>query len=192
MNQFSNKYHAYLQDVPNVGSPSVVVPDTNTIHQGKLYKDQINPELIEWVYDRGLALREDGSHVGEYFYIPPNALVPMHSDKHEINDYTKLNWIGGGQDSVMRWYELKPGKQITARMHTPNGSAYAIADYGDVDLMCEYRIGSPSLVNIGRLHDFLNGPEPCFVYCAYIYHPDTGQRLSWDDAVLFLNDRIKK
>lgn len=186
-----NKYHAYLTIDAPFTFPSFDIPDPTINYHFKINRSMLANEFVEWIYERDLVLR-DGDSAGEYFYTPPNGSVPMHTDKHEINDYTKLNWLVGGESSVMNWYELKPGKTLSSYEQTNLKTSYAFARPEDVDLVYSARIGTPSLVNVGRLHSLTNGPEASHVYCVYVDDPQTGKRLSWNQALHFFVDCIKK
>lgn len=185
-----NRYHLYLDGVP-FAIPSIEVPDLSKNFHSKIGKHQLCEDFIDWVYERDLVLRDD--YAGEYFYTPPGGQVPLHTDKHEINDYVKLNWMVGGDASLMNWYELKPGKTLHPPAYTGLHGAYAGAAPEDVVLVHSARIGKPSLVNVGRLHELINGPEASHVYCVYVDDPRTGKRISWSEAsTMFFVDCIKK
>lgn len=185
----NNRYHLYLNDVPFT-VPMISVPDPLKNFHSKIGRHQLSVEFIDWVYDRGLALRDD--YAGEYFYTPPGGWVPMHTDKPVINDYVKLNWLVGGESSVMNWFELDEGKNLNAPSQTSLQGVYATASSDDVTKVYSARIGTPSLVNVGRLHELINGPEASHVYCVYIDDPHTGKRISWNEAVSFFADNVKK
>lgn len=181
----SNRYHLYLDLPVPFAYPEIVVPNVLKPHHAKIDRSQLGKEFVGWIHSLGLMLRE-GERVGEYFYTPANGCVPMHTDKHFINDAIKLNWMVGGESSTMDWYELVPGKSLT-QSHTDLKTAYAYAQPEDVVHAYGAKIGGPSLVNVGRLHSLTNGPEPSHVYCVYVDDPTTGKRLQWDDACRYFS-----
>lgn len=131
----------------------------------------------------GVGIRE-----AQRFYTPPNGTLPPHADCDHLNNYTKLNYVFGGQDSQMIWYRLQNGC-AAKKMLTSVGTKYLYAPAEDLVPVFSAHVGFPSLVNSGQFHSVLNGAEPRICYSfmlTYAEHPD--QNINWCDAV----DRLQQ
>jgi hypothetical protein len=117
----------------------------------------------------------------EFFYTPPGRTLEPHSDTLGITDVVKLNWMEGGDGSVMDWYELKAGAKLLTHKTVIN-TRYSYAAKTDIDRVHTAVIGKPSLVNVGRLHGVRNGDQPRYVACVILQWPTTGRRMNWSEA----------
>jgi len=171
-----SRYHLKLNlPVPFV-FPSYPVPDMRFHHHTRFHKSDMNEEFKQWIYSKGMAIT-----AGEFFYTPPNRTLEPHSDTPKITDVAKLNWMSGGEGSVMDWYELKPGATLKHN-NTVIGTQYSFANNSDIERVHTATVGTPSLVNVGRIHGIRNGNQPRYVACVILQWPDSGQRLNWSEA----------
>ena len=138
---------------------------------------RMNKDFLEFIESVGLFV-----HFGEYFYTAPHSVLRPHTDTIHITDVVKLNWMRGGRDSVMEWYELNPNKSLlTSR--TKLNKPFSGARRQDVKCVHSAHIGTPSLVNVGQLHGVVNYHEPRHVVCAVLGKRQFDQRLEWDEAI---------
>lgn len=179
-----NKYHLPLEIPVAFKFPDYPVPNTQRHYHARFHKADMTDEFKGWLNLRGLYVI-----AGEYFYTPPGQTLEPHSDSSQISDVVKLNWMQGGEGSTMDWYELKPGaalkKNITS-IHT----LYSYASPEDLEHVHSATIGSPSLVNVGRIHAVHNGNSPRYVACVVLGDGETKQRLEWDKAEKIFGDCI--
>lgn len=172
-----NRYHLDLQIPVEFKFPWYPIPDENLHYHCRFHKRDMNREFVEWIYSLGLFII-----AGEYFYTPKARTLHPHSDSSVITDGVKLNWMEGGDRSVMEWYELKPGVSLK-ELKTGIDTTYGYASQEDIILKHQAKIGKPSLVNVGQIHGIRNGPEPRYVACVILGQAHTQERLMWDDAI---------
>jgi len=88
--------------------------------------------------------------LAEIFYLPPHRHLKIHEDGGEYEDVAKLNWVIGGEDSLMHWYQSTkdPVWQKTAL-----GIWYRSYSKTDVKRIHSQKIGFPSLVQVGIPHN---------------------------------------
>jgi hypothetical protein len=117
--------------------------------------------------------------------------MSIHSDRAISGDYSKLNWIYGGKDSVMKWYTVKNSIQSTAPLYkTPIDSPSLQYKAADVELIHEQAVGKPSLVQVGCPHNVVNGPEERFCVSIVFKHKSTRDRVTMAEAVAVFKDYI--
>ena len=176
-----NKYH-YRLNLP-IGF-SVEETDSHVVVTR--YCERI-PELEQLLLSNRVAIRD-----GQRFYIKPGGGHWPHQDCDHKNNYAKLNFVYGGKDSVMKWFKLNPGTELTSSL-TEAGTKYlTVASFDDITEVYRTTVGFPSLVNVGHLHGVRNGttePRICYSFMlAYAENPT--RNLDWDDAVERLKNFI--
>ena len=119
----------------------------------------INQEFIKFFDNYGIHL------IGvEAFYTVPNGKNMIHSDVLELSDVAKINWVYGGIESQMHWYQPNDSyhpDNVTAKhgeSKTRVGSPSLRFLPTDVDLIHSEPIHSPSIVQVGCPHNITNGP----------------------------------
>jgi hypothetical protein len=156
-----------------------VVNESNSVLSICPYTDS-HPDLIDFLLSCGISIRE-----AQRFYIPPNGTTPPHVDCNHKNNYAKLNYVFGGQDSIMMWHQLKAGHAAKS-MLSPIGTKYLYAQAQDLESepVFSTQIGFPSLINSGQFHSVINGPEPRICYSFILtYAENPNQNIDWADAV---------
>lgn len=172
-----NRYHHRINiPVPFV-FPKYEVPDLRLHLHRRFDKKDMNVEIVTWIHSLGLHIV-----TGEYFYTPPNTTLEPHSDSPFINDVVKLNWMRGGEGSVMEWFKLKDGATLKTNT-TVIGTQYSFAPREDLIKVHTATIGTPSLVNVGQIHAIQNKEHPRYVACIVLGNLSTRNRLVWDEAL---------
>ena len=171
-----NNYHANLSLPVPFTFPSYPIPDKSKHYHARFHKADMNDQFKQWIVSLGL-----GIVAGEFFYTPPGRTLEPHTDTPVITDVVKLNWMKEGKDSVMDWYELKTGAELLVG-NTAINTQYSYASKSDIERVHTATIGTPSLVNVGRIHGVRNGNEPRYVACVILCWPHNKQRLSWSEA----------
>jgi hypothetical protein len=113
-------------------------------------KDIISDEFYSWLTSNNLELEHS-----ELFYCQPKGNIFMHIDEIDPPDSCKLNWVYDQGETLMRWYKLKEHKELQL-LKSPIGTNYWSADRKDCTLAYQYRVGKPTLINAGEIHDVIN------------------------------------
>lgn len=197
-------YHQYLNLPFGMSRPKYSIPDLTKRYHCRIEREDINSDLLDWFSDRHI--EGHPTMPGEFFYTPPFDTLWSHSDCTEIIDVVKLNWMWGGEGSFMDWYELKPGATFHSNdltsptgkhgvdrvTETSNEYAPGYAHAEDLDLNFSATIGTPSLVNVGRIHGVRNMDQPRFISCFIPVWKNNHKRLMWPEAIELFKKYIVK
>jgi hypothetical protein len=96
-----------------------------------IIEKHIDPAVSKFFNRRGLYIR-----AAELFYSAPYRESMIHSDGNPndyeiINDMAKINFISGGEDSFMNWYQPKIEKP-----YTPTGKDNNFISFSPNEVMC--------------------------------------------------------
>lgn len=171
-----NKYHLNLKIPVKFDFPSYQIPNKDFHYHTRFHKSDMTDEFKQWIYSLGLSIM-----TGEFFYTPPHRTLEPHSDSQVLDDVVKLNWMQGGEGSVMDWYELKEGFNLRSKQTSIN-TYYTYAPMIALNRIHTAIVGFPSLVNVGRIHGIRNRSKPRYVACVVLNNPKTDQRLTWAEA----------
>lgn len=147
----------------------------------------LNPKFIVAMSKFDLVI----DHI-EIFHSKPNEFTPIHrdvstlpTDSNNSYDFIKLNYIYGGKNSLMKWYETLPDiKPLNKNIYNNQSSVNVTSDAyrkEDVTVMHEQVVGFPSIVQVGIPHNVQNTDEDR--YCLCIVPTKNGKRLSIDTAL---------
>jgi hypothetical protein len=97
----------------------------------------------------------------ELFYTPPFHVTNIHTDYDSCaiaGDYTKLNYIFGGKNSLMCWWQPK---SVVSNIvgDTVLDSQYIDYKINEVDLIDEQQVKFPSIVQVSIPHNVRNFEE---------------------------------
>ena len=121
----------------------------------KISIDDINNDLILFLKTLNLTIGRV-----ELFYNPPFRFSTIHLDDTG-GDYTKLNYVFGGKNSLMYWWKQKPNISNSAEINSTN-SFYIDYKIDQVDLIDKQQVNFPSIVQVGIPHNIQNFEEPRF------------------------------
>lgn len=121
----------------------------------------------------------------EIFYAAPNKPngTNIHADQ-TLDNHCKINFVFGGQGSVMNWYLPKPNQQPTSNTSIGNTPALRFTK-DEVDLVYSAQLcnGIPWLVNVGVPHNVTNaGTEPRWCLSYVLKERKAHHLLQWQDA----------
>lgn len=113
----------------------------------------------------------------EIFFRYKNYSSGIHSDGKIPGDYSKINWIFGGEDSEMNWYKVKETYvdkdtnsmtpiRSNSKQYTPN----------DVELAYSENFRGPALIQVGCPHNIRNGNYERFCVSIAFKDPTLGRR----------------
>ncbi len=128
----------------------------------------------------------------ELFYTPTNATRTIHIDgdvgTEPYDKIYKINWIYGGADSEMIWYETDKGYKPTKNL-TSVGT-YALAfDPSRCKSIYSMKIKNCAIIEAGRPHTVINYNEPrwaiSYVISSRPWTPEQDTLLSpsWDEII---------
>jgi hypothetical protein len=167
-------YHLKL-NLP-VNFTPIPVDFTNKNHVVYNLKN-INFELKDFLFSLGVTILN-----AEVFYKNENTKNGIHIDNNKpLNNFVKLNYVYGGGDSLMKWYQLKKDRSIKMAKTVINTS-YQYALEQDVDEVYTVKIEGPSLVNVGILHGITNVTSPRTCY-SLILGSKLNEQLEWNEAL---------
>lgn len=146
------------------------------------FDSYFNKELINLI----MSLKLEISFV-EIFYRSPGEQSGIHIDS-DPGDLSKINWIFGGKNSMMRWYQPKSSTSGGKRI-TPIGTFYWHYDLNDVNLICQRSLESSHLVQVGIPHDIYN-PEQERFCASMVYRYKSGQRLTMQQSIEIFKDYV--
>ena len=158
------------------------------------YQDYVNPlprgefltsELMKFI----IVKHQLVINTAAVFYSKPNVETPIHVDG-PLGDYAKLNFVLGGRNSKMNWYNLKDPANVPPIKKTSLKTDYISYDYSDLDFIDEYEFYRPTIVQVGIPHNVTNGPD--HRYCISLSLMQGRQRLTMDRARDIFSKYIKK
>jgi len=146
---------------------------TNQYH-AVVPNDIMGQDFIFMLRDRGLAV-----DWVEVFYLAPYTNHVIHCDGiHQEFNFGKINYVGGGKDSVMSWYIPKDDKKGKIKK-TKAGTSYMTLDTEDAIEVFSEHIDNFCLVNVSNFHTVWNKSEDRFCLSAYVKNLTTDTRLSF-------------
>lgn len=128
----------------------------------------------------------------EHFYSPPNYKQIIHIDQNFLGDYVKINYVYGGENSVMKWYNVKENSKLNFKISKVNVSANFIS-YNDDDVEKIYETNIKkyfSLLQVGVPHNVVNSEEERFCISMVIRDKTTYERLNIKESLTRLKEYI--
>lgn len=141
----------------------------------------LDPLLWAWLRTQHLSLRH-----AEVFYTLPGKSLPIHIDDDQFDDHCKLNFVYGGDGSLMQWWRQKDPAAPLQHKKTAIGTTYVVFDPNDCDLIWTAQVGCPSLVNAGQPHSVLNCTAEPRVTLSLVLESAKGHLVPWDQAAEML------
>jgi len=114
----------------------------------------------------------------EIFYIAPNASHIIHCDGHELDSKGKLNFIVGGDNSNMVWYQAKSHDKIIKKISRANTSFLTIEQSNVIEIY-QKKITGFNLVNVGEFHTVYNYSEDRYCLSIAISDAVNNERLDF-------------
>ena len=179
-----NQYCNHLNLPVNVSIDLLSYKKVNRNHVSRIPVDSMGKELSEIL----LKLNIEIEWV-EIFYLGKNGDHTIHCDGHEIDDKAKLNFVVGGEGSVMTWYEHKSEDKIQKRISRAN-TVYLGISTEDVTEVYSHEMQGLYIVNAGHFHNVWNKDDDRYCLSAYLADTKTKQRLHFKQLQLRLKDYI--
>lgn len=170
-----------------IGNPFKENIDPTTfprVRHSKLnHEEFFNDEIIEWFKKFNLEIC-----LLEVFYSHPLFVGNIHRD-HDRRDIVKINWIFGGEGSIMNWFELKEGRQET-RIKTAIETIAIHYNKEDCNQIHSQQITRPSLVRVGIPHNVINRLKERWCISTTFRNIDTGILPTTEDSLKLFKDYI--
>lgn len=150
----------------------------------KLDLEDISDQYLQWLDQHNLTIS-----FSELFYCSAGGNIFLHIDEIHPPDGCKMNWVYDQDETWMRFFKLKEGREIKKHNNTI-GSIYYTADDGDYEYADKVRVGKPTLVNAYHLHDVIN-PSKSPRWCVSVvpqFKDKPESRLMWDEAMVLFAD----
>ena len=179
-------------------------PDFNGIPNDMKHYD-INDYVDTAMHDfhKGLGLYVRHT---EIFYTPPGGNLPIHCDEPEITNHVKINKTWGPEEVVTRWWTsnnvtVNDGRE-GAKEVLENFSDDTIEDFSyrehrvlvsnpnDCTLVHQANTNTPSLVNVGQLHDTHNPTDQGRWTICFVPARENEYYIYWDEALELYKDYI--
>jgi hypothetical protein len=168
------------------------------------FPDNVNYDVFQYKKDRRNHIRSDKNAFGkeiedllsdlkikihwiEAFYLGNFADHSIHCDGHELDNKAKLNYIIGGKDSEMVWYEPLSDDKIQKKTSWANTIYLGIAPE-DVRVVHSAHLSGFNLVNVGLFHNVYNKTDDRYCLSACLLDQDSGERLTYNE----LQSRLKE
>jgi hypothetical protein len=119
-------------------------------NQVKCSRNLIDSNIYEFLSSYGISVPWL-----EVFYLSPRGSHGIHCDGHEFDNKVKLNYIIGGTNSEMIWYNPIDKSKVQTKM-SPANTRYLGTDKDNVTEIFRSRLTKFNAVNVGILHDVNN------------------------------------
>jgi hypothetical protein len=141
----------------------------------------VNPDLISLFRTKNIEIK-----MVECFYRKPMQCSSIHIDRYG-GDYIKFNWVYGGKNSIMRWFEVNEGISNNSILTTTINTPYISYKVNEVTQKCVTKTDPGTyIVQVGVPHQVVNFNEPrhCLSMVPYI----NDQRITMDQAVILFKE----
>ena len=142
----------------------------------------ISPEIVSTEFVNFLDSLNTKVTLVEAFYNPPFNVSGIHTDSLKGN-YAKINFIYGGEHSVMCWYRVNEGVHKTSLKKTPIKTYAFDYEQDEVTLVHQEFLHSPSLVQVGIPHNIVNAHQPRWCLSFVIVHKQNGRRIRFEEGL---------
>lgn len=192
MNDFCIDIDLQLEPLTN---PTILKTIDQTLYMHVFSAIEIlNPKFIVAMNKLGLVINH-----AEIFHSKPNEFTPIHRDvsnlptaSNDTYDFIKLNYIYGGENSLMKWYDVKENiEPYNSNIYNNQSSVNVTSDSyrkDDVLIAHEQVVKFPSIVQVGIPHNVQNTNEDR--YCLCIVLTKNGKRIPMSDAKTIFRDYI--
>jgi hypothetical protein len=172
-----NKYCADLNLNVPLFKPHVVVDNLSKKSLSKLnpFIDYISDELIALLDSVNVYIRSV-----ELFYCNPQHTGGIHVDANG-GDFVKINYVFGGEGSLMNWYEIKAGENPNFGV-TPANTFYWNWRPHQAIPAHSHTVKFPTLVQVGKPHQVNTTDEARLCVSIIIADTQTKELIKFEDA----------
>lgn len=155
-----------------------------TAPHSRIPNNELHPELHNFFTERNLTIM-----LAELFYNDPKRVSQIHVDALG-GDYSKVNFVWGGEKSIMCWYTIKDG--VTNSINTTSIATRSVNfNNSEVSIAHKQSVKFPSIVQVGIPHNIFNPLSPR--WCLSIVPiKENGKRLSMSETIEIFKDLISQ
>ena len=146
--------------------------------------DMINVEVHEWLLTLGLKIvypRCLFKAAGR------RGMIHIDCQKPKGNQYARLNWVFGGKNSRIEWFDLLPAKVPTPTLN-PVNEYIDVYKESDCKPICSTEFDGLYLINTGIPHRVVGGDYDRYCYAFFLQQH--GRRIEWSEAVSALGSSL--
>jgi hypothetical protein len=150
--------------------------------QSSISFDNFEDKFVKLLAELGLKITW-----AEIFHAMPrsSSVWAIHTD-NTGGDYVKMNWIFGGKNSLMQWFDVKPNI-VKEPVKTPINSLYVSYRSDEVSLAHQQSVKFPSIVQVGVPHNVYNTEEDRFCVSVMLRDKDNNRMTMERAQHLFSN-----
>jgi hypothetical protein len=141
----------------------------------------INEKFCKLIKSKNLVINH-----AQIFYVEPFSNTTIHRDKELLQDFPKMNFVFGGEGSVMQWFEPRP-EYIKKIKLTPLGIPYVAYDPDEVKLIHQSSVAQPSIVQAGIPHNIITFSEPRYCF-SFIFAREDYSIFTFKDLVSLFDE----
>lgn len=174
--------------IKNVITDYGISADTQTAMHVQVPLDDISMEFMDFLRSHNMDLL-----LAELFFNPPRRVSTIHVDALGGN-YSKINFVYGGEKSLMCWYSVNDG--VTSKEAVDytsiNTRSYNYKE-DEVTLVHRQSLQSPSIVQVGVPHNIINAFKPRWCLSLVPVKLGTKQRITIEETIgLFKNSIVEE
>ena len=145
-------------------------------------------EFVHLEFIKILSIKNTYIQHMESFYSCPDIKLDIHIDSRG-GDYIKINYVIGGENSVMNWYTPKSTVDNKIQLTGVN-TEYMTFDRNQVELVQSANINPVSIVQVGVPHNITNPTSDRLCISMCIAHRHNQQRLTMAEAMEIFSEYI--
>lgn len=169
----NNQYCAHIDIPVPLLNPEVAFQSHLKWNHSELDKiEHIHPKMHVFLAKHNLTIYKI-----ELFYTPPNHQTHPHADGFG-GDLGKINWIIGGKQSLMKWYNIISESKKESGL-TDIATDLIIYERNEIELAYQEEIKSPSIVQVGIPHNINNKEEERWCISLILHDPQTNNHISF-------------
>jgi hypothetical protein len=142
----------------------------------------LGKEMNDWLFELGLKVE-----LVQFFYLKNKQHKPHCDSVMYDSGFGKINYITGGKDSLMVWYE-PVGQDTGKKMENKLVRYRGIDDVNQLREVFSKQLQGFYLVNVGVFHDAIAGDDDRYCLSTYIKDSKSDVRL----GITQLQERMKK
>jgi hypothetical protein len=140
--------------------------------------DLIGKDFIKWLSASASARLQ----WAEIFYLAPGQDHSIHCDGSELDHKVKINFVIGGKNSKMIWYNATSEEKIIKRISPANTHFLSIHPKDTVAVHTENLVGL-YIVNVGIFHNVYNNQEDRYCFSMAVSDIVSNQRLTYHELI---------
>lgn len=126
----------------------------------------------------------------DVFYLAAGADHSIHCDGHELDDKAKINYVIGGKDSIMTWYDPIDENKIQKKLSKADTIYLGINKEDTIEVYSTEMDEGFYIINAGKFHNVWNKDEGRYCLSGSLVDINTGYRPLFKELQIILKDYI--